>query len=169
MADECSLSERSLEIAGTCLDNNDDEEKQTSNKDNALSKDTCDETHINTDSNKENADNDVKMGGTPTEASIDEIDFQESRHECSYLQLPLDCPNGNRLVPSACVVCLCPYKVGDEVTWSPGKQCQHAFHRDCIVTCFRKKREFLCPYCRQEFCIVKGIASSERHNNGDSV
>lgn len=59
--------------------------------------------------------------------------------------------NGH-IVPGSCVICLCPYEVGDDVTWSTdGSRCPHAFHFDCIVTWLSKKEEPLCPCCRQDF------------------
>lgn len=107
------------------------------------------------DSNQETVEGDVEMGvvsAIPT--TEDDIYFEESEREFSHLQLPASGSNGDRLVPSACAVCLCPYEVGDDVTWSPEEQCQHAFHRDCIVAWLIKKREHLCPCCRQEFCVL---------------
>ena len=89
---------------------------------------------------------------TEPSTTEDEIYFEESEREFSHLQLPAETPNGNRMVPSACAICLCPYEVGDEVTWSPEEVCQHAFHRDCIVSWLAKKSEHLCPCCRQCFC-----------------
>jgi Ring finger domain len=73
--------------------------------------------------------------------------------ESTLLQLG-DMPNGNRQVPAVCVVCLCPYEVGDSVSVSSFEICVHAFHTDCAVTWLSKKMQTLCPCCRQEFCHI---------------
>jgi hypothetical protein len=103
---------------------------------------------------------DVELGGIPPSLSQEEnfdIYFEES--EYSHVQLPADATNGNRMVPSACAICLCPYEVGDRVSWSPHEHCPHAFHHDCIVSWLDKKREHLCPCCRQEFCTIESEAA----------
>lgn len=102
---------------------------------------------------------DVEMGGIPPSLQTDDDDvcFEDIDDEPSHLQLPADTctPNSNRIVPSACAICLCPYEIGDEVTWSPEESCLHAFHRNCIVSWLCKPRaEQQCPCCRQNFCTV---------------
>jgi len=106
---------------------------------------------------EEKTEDDVEMGVIAAVPSTteDDIYFEECEREFSHLQLSTDRPNGNRMVPTACAICLCPYEVGDEVTWSPEEVCLHAFHRDCILSWLCKKREHLCPCCRQEFCILE--------------
>ena len=111
---------------------------------------------------------DVELAGIPPSSSQEEHDddiyFEESEREYSHLQLPADTTNGNRMVPSACAICLCPYEVGDTVSWSPHEHCPHAFHRDCIVSWLAKKREHLCPCCRQEFCTMESEAVAQAPN-----
>jgi hypothetical protein len=70
-----------------------------------------------------------------------------------------DTPNGQRQVPACCAICLCTYEVGDSVVVSPNQHCVHAFHVDCAVTWLSKKREPLCPCCRQEYCDADAYAS----------
>ncbi|KAI2490926.1 Anaphase-promoting complex subunit 11 RING-H2 finger [Fragilaria crotonensis] len=72
--------------------------------------------------------------------------------EFAALQLTGDHPNANRPVPAACVICLCPYEVGDSVTFSSNQDCRHAFHTECISTWMAKEVKPLCPCCRQDFC-----------------
>lgn len=114
---------------------------------------------------------DVEMGVITSIQDDDDDDvlFEESEREFSHLQLPTESPNGNRCVPSACAVCLCPYEVGDSITWSPEEQCQHAFHSDCIVSWLAKKREHLCPCCRQEFCVVESPPEDGNAPNEEGV
>lgn len=61
-----------------------------------------------------------------------------------------------RIVPSSCAICLCPYSIDDEVSWSTkGSACPHAFHTSCIKLWLSKKEEALCPCCRQQFVSVE--------------
>ena len=61
-----------------------------------------------------------------------------------------------RIVPSSCAICLCPYAIDDEVSWSTkGSSCPHAFHTSCIKLWLSKKEEALCPCCRQQFVSVE--------------
>ena len=61
-----------------------------------------------------------------------------------------------RIVPSSCAICLCPYAIDDEVSWSTkGSSCPHAFHSSCIKLWLSKKEEALCPCCRQQFVSVE--------------
>jgi Ring finger domain len=68
------------------------------------------------------------------------------------VRLPSGPVNANRTIPGVCAICLCPYTEGDKVSWSPERECQHAFHTDCITSWLCKKDEPKCPVCRQEFC-----------------
>jgi len=61
-----------------------------------------------------------------------------------------------RVVPNSCAICLCPYAIDDEVSWSTkGSLCPHAFHTSCIKLWLSKKEEALCPCCRQQFVSVE--------------
>lgn len=97
-------------------------------------------------------DEETGDGRTPDTTEMEFAADLELEH--SALQLRSDVPNGNRLVPPACAICLCPYEVGDIVTHSPNEACKHAFHHECISTWLAKKPQSLCPCCRQEFCQV---------------
>jgi hypothetical protein len=99
---------------------------------------------------------DVEMGGVLPSFAAEEDEFyhvveEDAELSFSHLQLPQNTTNGARLVPARCAICICPYEVGDYVSWSPELACQHAFHRDCITSWLSKKLQHLCPCCRQEF------------------
>ena len=79
----------------------------------------------------------------------------------SLLQLPSEAPNGSRVVPGGCAICLCPYEEGDLVSWSKEVACQHAFHQECIIPWLAKKDEPKCPCCRQEFCVVEPLTPAD--------
>lgn len=66
----------------------------------------------------------------------------------------------SRTVPGGCAICLCPYRQGDTVTWSPQPSCLHAFHKECIIPWLVKKNEPKCPCCRQDFCTIEPILPS---------
>lgn len=103
---------------------------------------------------------DEELGGM---ASVQEqLYLEEYECEFSHLELPAGACNGGRSVPAACAICLCPYEVHDEVTWSPEVACLHAFHKDCIVSWLAKKSQHLCPCCRQSFCQVVVTPPSPR-------
>ena len=75
-----------------------------------------------------------------------------------------------RCVSAECSICLNPYTVGDNVSWS-ALDCSHAFHQTCIVewlmtlgkkannrggtTVVRQNDlctfKMVCPICRQDF------------------
>lgn len=81
--------------------------------------------------------------------SDDEIDDDD---DGTMIQLGRDMPNGNRQIPAACAICLCPYEVGDTICISPNEKCVHAFHTECAITWLSKTDESKCPCCRQDFC-----------------
>jgi len=56
-----------------------------------------------------------------------------------------------KLEPGECAICLSTYKVGDVLLWSQNNECNHCFHRDCILTWLMKKQSVECPCCRREF------------------
>ncbi|KAL7542040.1 hypothetical protein ACHAXR_011464 [Thalassiosira sp. AJA248-18] len=62
-----------------------------------------------------------------------------------------------RLVSATCAICLVHYEPGCYVSWSPNKECTHAFHRDCILMWLLKKEEPLCPCCRREFVLASTL------------
>ena len=46
-----------------------------------------------------------------------------------------------------CPICYDEFAVGQLVSWSPNKNCNHVFHHHCLKHwCMRKKE---CPFCRQ--------------------
>jgi hypothetical protein len=54
-------------------------------------------------------------------------------------------------VSSSCVICLEPFRVGDDVTWSKeGTHCLHVFHHDCILQWLENPKHNDCPSCRYQ-------------------
>lgn len=78
-----------------------------------------------------------------------------------------------RQVANNCAICLCPYQVGEQVTFAAfGHACSHAFHTDCIVPWLSKKTEPACPVCRQPFCptpTLSRVPSSVGAEDDDAV
>lgn len=52
-----------------------------------------------------------------------------------------------------CAICVSLYEDKDIVVWSD--QCQHIFHRDCLVQWLMKDGKSSCPCCRQRFSCGK--------------
>lgn len=63
--------------------------------------------------------------------------------------------------PVSCDICLMDYEVGDEICWSPNKECIHAFHKDCILDWLLRNSK--CPECRREYL------PETNENNGSKV
>jgi hypothetical protein len=100
-------------------------------------------------------DGDENDEETPADAdTMEDIDLdEEDGQQFVALKLSRPHPNGgNREVPPLCAICLCSYEVGDNVTFSPNASCRHAFHKECISVWIARKKQPLCPCCRQEFC-----------------
>ena len=70
------------------------------------------------------------------------------------LVIPRTCEQ-SATVPNCCIICLSAYKKGDVVVWSSNEECQHAFHRKCIVKYLVKIQKKVastpCPCCRRRF------------------
>jgi hypothetical protein len=93
--------------------------------------------------------------GTVMEYPVEMFDLADENN--GVIRLPSDGVNGDRTVPAVCVICLCPYECGEQISWSPKSSCKHAFHTDCIVPWLAKTEEPKCPVCRQEFCTAAVI------------
>ena len=62
--------------------------------------------------------------------------------------------NHPKSVSNLCAICLEEYHEGETIVWSSNKNCQHAFHQDCLVNYLAKvkaEKEFPCPCCRRNF------------------
>jgi hypothetical protein len=131
-------------------------------------------------------DKDVERGlqSTSTALDIDETDA-ELRLPISRLDSSLPANDGNdsrnETVPVICAICLCPYEIGDRVTYnqgvsaslleqdvesgepSPISRCSHAFHSDCILQWLAKKNDARpeCPCCRRAFCSVVPLTTAD--------
>ncbi len=81
--------------------------------------------------------------------STNETDISLASQRC------LDCTE-------TCPICWEGYKAGEKVCWSKNKNCNHAFHFDCIVTWLVDNDE--CPLCRSPYLTKK----KEKKDGGDS-
>ena len=132
---------------------------------------TNDDTAANNTGDEEMGVSPVKEVASTGELVVDSgavADLYDLDCEFAAVRLPVDAPNGNRVVPPACAICLCPYEVGDQITHSPLEHCKHAFHYECISTWLAKKPQSHCPCCRQEFCDVSGISPTSSTDNSSS-
>jgi len=59
--------------------------------------------------------------------------------------------HAHRQCSRLCAVCLTQYESGDTIVWSSNSECQHVFHEKCIISWLMRKRNQLCPCCRQHF------------------
>ena len=48
-----------------------------------------------------------------------------------------------------CSICLEPFRIGEEVSWSRNTECLHCYHRGCISQWLLKHDE--CPVCRADY------------------
>lgn len=107
---------------------------------------------------------------TDAASSHDALAYElEEAEDAVVLHLKSNLINGNRDVPGFCAICLCHYEVEEEVSWSPQAACQHAFHRDCILSWLSKKEEPQCPVCRQEFCSVPAMEEAPTSSNSTNA
>jgi Ring finger domain len=95
---------------------------------------------------------------TTATAVVDPENYYATDECRQIVQLPKIGINTDRAIAGVCTICLCPYEGGDQVTWSTEKECQHAFHTDCIIPWLAKKEEPKCPVCRQEFCATPNVS-----------
>jgi hypothetical protein len=56
----------------------------------------------------------------------------------------------------ACVICLNPYEIGEEICWSQNPDCLHLFHHGCIEEWLLQHDH--CPCCRADY-----LASEDGH------
>jgi len=59
-----------------------------------------------------------------------------------------------------CPICMEDLKVGDVVSWSANKTCDHVFHHECIKEWLL--RHINCPFCRQVFMPVDEIRGEQK-------
>jgi len=126
-----------------------------------VDEDHDDEDHKDHDVDKSNHsdnndnENDINENAVIVKNASDVLDDIESG-EPKEVYLPLSNSKGGksterRKIPNCCAVCLCSYDVGDTVVWSSNKNCQHAFHEECIVPWLTKNQSGECPCCRCPF------------------
>jgi hypothetical protein len=117
---------------------------------------------------KDEVDEKMQADATPPVVEAEPLGYDvEDVENSGTVRLPAESKNGGRSIPAVCTICLCPYESGEHVSWSPDVKCQHAFHKDCIISWLAKKDEPKCPICRQDFCrlteVPAMVQSAEQH------
>ena len=141
------------------------------------------------DGAEDDDEKDVEQGlpSTSTAIDIDEIDAELqlpiARLDSSSLPKNDGNDSRNETVPAMCAICICPYEIGDRVTYNQGtsaslleqdlesgepvsptiSRCPHAFHTDCILQWLAKKTDAHpeCPCCRRPFCSVAPLTTAD--------
>jgi Ring finger domain len=145
-------------------------------------------TSIAADNRSQNSDKNSTDGSVETallddvfeDAAVGFIKIPMPGESCHDFSDPGTIQTSVRTVPGGCVICLNTFVVGDRVTWSSNKACNHLFHEECILdwlktsgrkTLRRQRRQreshdlrteidivhevtsvpWLCPVCRQDF------------------
>ena len=79
---------------------------------------------------EEDMQNDIEIGGTDSDESS--LNSEDKMH---------------------CAICLDQFKVNDLVSWSVNGNCDHVYHKDCIVNWLLKHND--CPYCRCSYVTLE--------------
>jgi hypothetical protein len=119
-----------------------DEESTSNDQENPVEEDT---TAMSVDLKPETSTADQQ------DADLESVMLSLDDQKHGTLELP------GYLVFNGCAICLDTYKAGEFVVWSSNTECQHAFHRDCILDCFVNLKDddmTPCPCCRQDFVRV---------------
>ena len=61
--------------------------------------------------------------------------------------------------PKICPICMESYTDGDDIVWSFNEECNHVFHRECIV-CWLMKHDD-CPMCRSPYIVDADVDSDK--------
>ena len=93
---------------------------------------------------------DKEMQGTDNNCSKSDKQSRTSSSVARFIYQSLRSKNETQ---TCCEICLMDYEVGDEVCFSPNKDCTHAFHTECIADWLLKNNT--CPVCRQDYLEVK--------------
>ena len=83
-------------------------------------------------------------------------------------------------IDELCAICLEPYKENDDISFSKHQNCNHAFHRSCIVSWLKDEFRNDCPCCRGPYlhlCVTEdesdytlgGVSSSSTPSNNIST
>lgn len=67
---------------------------------------------------------------------------------------------------SSCSICLEPYLIGQDVSWSRDMQCRHVFHHECVVEWLMKHDE--CPCCRSQYLPPEIVFQDSQKDDDDS-
>jgi hypothetical protein len=114
------------------------DEKPTTKKDRTVSEDESHSTDTDLSFDEEEGHGIVVLSKTATTSANEKTESTEE----------------SRKVSNLCAICLEEYQEGDVIVWSANKNCQHAFHSDCLASYLVRLKTgetHRCPYCRQDF------------------
>jgi hypothetical protein len=89
-------------------------------------------------------------------ACAEDVDGDE--HDIETGKLPSDSKNASstyltirlsEIEQTCCDICMMDYELGDVVSQSNNSNCDHIFHKDCILDWMQKKHS--CPCCRRNY------------------
>jgi hypothetical protein len=68
-----------------------------------------------------------------------------------------------------CFICLESIKLGEDVAWSENLDCEHVFHKDCIMPWLQRSND--CPCCRQNFVpnIADFLSASSQNQKSEDA
>lgn len=135
-----------------------EEEKQTMEDDQShdrdghkeLEEEESEVVEVNSDSSR------VQLSDNDRIANMEDDDGNE--HDIETGKVPSDPKNASNtcltiglseIEKSCCDICMMDYEVGDVVSQSRNVNCDHIFHKDCILDWMQKKHS--CPCCRRNY------------------
>jgi len=93
---------------------------------------------------------DLEQGGVndSTCSTTSSSSANKSRRTCNYVARQISSKLGN--LDDTCGICLMEYEDGEHVGCSHNSECEHHFHKDCILNWLARDNS-TCPVCRRDF------------------
>lgn len=93
---------------------------------------------------------DLEQGGVndSTRSITSSSSTNKSRRTCNYVARQISSKLGN--LDDTCGICLMEYEDGEHVGCSHNSECEHHFHKDCILNWLARDHS-TCPVCRRDF------------------